>query len=312
MRQVVIRVDKFEQHTEYVVLRHDDVLQKVTVNHEFGDDLSVADIENGFELTGNGQSLRFEVLNDSLDFTLIRVHRNLSSNRIASHCRSLDIGRVAWYGGPELYRQFWPIEKLTLTNYSMVTKEEGYSAIAERYWLNSKGLFIYVDQKTPLFANQNVKNSNLLCLTAQNALPYNIRRDRISLVYYIGIAKNARLAHMEAVNKLLMKPTGAVNERMIRHPIWSTWARYKRNINESIVETFGNEILSNGFNNSQLEIDDNWEKCYGSLTFSLENFPNIKNLIDRLKARGFRVTLWVHPFINKNCEPWYSDAKRLG
>ena len=43
---------------------------------------------------------------------------------------------------------------------------------------------------------------------------------------------------------------------MMKSPIWSTWARYKVNINESVILTYADEILSHGFSNSQLEIDD--------------------------------------------------------
>jgi alpha-glucosidase (family GH31 glycosyl hydrolase) len=31
-----------------------------------------------------------------------------------------------------------------------------------------------------------------------------------------------------------------------------------------------------------------------------------------LKAKGFRVTLWIHPFINKGCTQWYNEAKSKG
>jgi myogenesis-regulating glycosidase len=92
-----------------------------------------------------------------------------------------------------------------------------------------------------------------------------------------------------------------------RYPIWSTWVRYGRPINESIVMDFAEEIIAHGFTKSNLDIDDFWEVCYGSLTMN-ENFSGMKALTDRLKTMGYRVTLWVHPFINKNCEPWYTEA----
>lgn len=106
----------------------------------------------------------------------------------------------------------------------------------------------------------------------------------------------------------LNHPKDHPNERMIQHPIWSTWARYKANVSEEVVETFADEIIEHGFNNSQLEIDDNWETCYGSAEFDETKFPNITQLANKLKNKGFRVTLWIHPFINKGCEPAYSIA----
>lgn len=312
LREIRICVDNFENHSEYTVLKDDKVLQKVAVNHAFGEDARKKDIENGFELTGNGQTIRFESLSNHSEFSLVRVTRNVSSTEIASDCMPLNIGRTAWYGGPSLFHRYWPIEKITLTNYSMVSKIQDASAIAERYWLNSNGVFIYIDLITPFFVNQNVGNNNSLCLTAQNSPPYNVRRDQISLTYYIGAHTNTRLAHLEAVNRLLGKPVDLPDHRMIQHPIWSTWARYKSNINETIVETFAQEILTNGFQKNTLSIDDKWENCYGSLSFNVTRFPNVAAMVNRLKQRGFRVTLWVHPFIDTKCEPTYSEAKRLG
>lgn len=99
---------------------------------------------------------------------------------------------------------------------------------------------------------------------------------------------------------------------MVYFPIWSTWARYKKEVNTDVVLKFAKEIQDNKFKDSQLEIDDNWESCYGALTFDTKKFPNIKNTIKELKDKGFRVTVWTHPFINTECEPWYSEAKNKG
>ena len=43
---------------------------------------------------------------------------------------------------------------------------------------------------------------------------------------------------------------------MMQYPIWSTWARYKTNISQSVVLGYADEILEYGFPNSQLEVDD--------------------------------------------------------
>ena len=40
---------------------------------------------------------------------------------------------------------------------------------------------------------------------------------------------------MYAVEHLLGKPNGVPDERMLVDPIWSTWAQFKTNINQSAV-----------------------------------------------------------------------------
>ena len=75
---------------------------------------------------------------------------------------------------------------------------------------------------------------------------------------------------------------------MMTFPIWSTWAQYKTPINESVVLKFANDILDNGFNNSHLEIDDNWENCYGDAKFDSKKFPDPARVIHQLNGLGYR------------------------
>ncbi|KAM3958507.1 myogenesis-regulating glycosidase [Aphomia sociella] len=224
----------------------------------------------------------------------------------------VNLGAKHWYGGPQQKRQYWPIERLVLPNYSYITKEADNCGVAEPYWLSSDGVFYHFDKKVPLFVDQNDLEKNAACFYAQIKPPYSNKRERNELTYIIGIFDDVRKAHEYAVEKYLKKPSGLPDERMIKYPIWSTWARYKRDINHDVVLKFADEINDNGFPNSQLEIDDLWEKCYGSQTVDVKKFPDMKNTVDVLKKKGFRVTIWTHPFVNKGCDPWYTDAKEKG
>lgn len=262
-------------------------------------------------MNGFGQRIVVQTIVSRPNFSLIRIARNLTNGFVATDCIDLDSSRLNWFGGPQQKEQYWPVQKLTLRNYAYVSKEQDNCGVTERYWLNSVGAFVYVDQDAPLFLNQNI-DSNTLCLQAKAELPFDRLAKAFTFNYYVGVGADARKVHLEAVNYFLKKPTGVPDARMVRHPIWSTWARYKADINETIVLNLANEILANRFNNSQFEIDDDWEVCYGALTFSQKKFPGIQNLTRTLKAKGFRVTLWIHPFINKGCEPWYSEAKQKG
>lgn len=201
---------------------------------------------------------------------------------------------------------------MVLPHYSYVSKEADNAAIAEPYWLSSDGLGIYVDERVPLFIDQNNKEANSTCFEAVIEPPYSDERQKNELIYTVVSTQNARTTHEYMVRRFLKKPVGYPDHRMIELPIWSTWAKYKTNINESVVLEFANKIKENGFENSQLEIDDLWETCYGSLNVDTKRFPDLKRLNLQLKQMGFRVTIWIHPFINKGCEPWYSEAFNKG
>lgn len=228
------------------------------------------------------------------------------------------------------FTQHWPIQHMYFDEEPYVPIEKYNMAIAERYWLSSEGFYILVNKTVPLFLDQNNHYDKHICLIAEHKKPY-ISRDNLEMSYEIGFFGNPKTAHQYVVKNHFGNPTGYPDERMIRHPIWSTWARweiitfqnvpqfnplintfqrYKVNINEKVVQEFADEIIANGYNNSQLEIDDNWETCYGSAVFDTKVFPNITRLSNELKRKGFRVTLWIHPFINEGCEPAYTEASR--
>jgi len=211
-----------------------------------------------------------------------------------------------WFGGPQFRHQHWPVQNMYYEEEPYLPTQRGNMALAERYWLSSKGIYIYVNEASPLFLDQNNYRDKYLCMIAKNKAPYR-HRDTIEITYTLGVFSDPKTAHQYAVKNHLGKPKSLPNERMIRHPLWSTWARYKVNVTQKVMETYADEIIAYNFNNSQIEIDD-WETCYGSAEFDPVRFPNVSALLQRLKNEDFHVILWIHPFINRNCEPAYSTA----
>ena len=204
--------------------------------------------------------------------------------------------------------QVYPIETATQVYRPSYIQESDNGAIMERYWLNSGGGYVIVHDKVPLFVDYKNILNNHLCFGAQLADPYTTSRPRTLLAYDLWFLPNVKEAHKHAVANYLGKPSGTPDYQMVKHPIWSTWAQYSREINTTKLLDFAEQILDNGFNNSQFEIDDQWETCYGSLVVNEEKFPDFNQTVQDLKAMGYRVTIWAHPFINMNCDPWYSEA----
>ncbi|XP_046749481.1 myogenesis-regulating glycosidase isoform X2 [Diprion similis] len=257
-----------------------------------------------------GDDMKTEIKLSS-DSEIITISRTVSDSATAIiDCYELTDG-TQWFGGPQLRYQHWPIQHMRYEEEPYLPTHPVNMGLAERYWLSSKGIYIFVEDAAPLFIDQNNYKDKNLCLIAKNKAPYR-HRESIELNYEIGVFGDPRSAHENVIHDHLGKPTGHPDERMIMNPIWSTWARYKANVSTEIVNEFADEILQYGFNNSQLEIDDNWETCYGSAIFDTKKFPNIKSLTDGLKAKGFRVTLWIHPFINEECVPAYTEALNDG
>lgn len=236
-------------------------------------------------------------------------HFNWTSKSNISIEDCFGYGSDSWYGGPENTQQYYPFSNMTFDEFSYITKEDGAQAVAERYWLTSSGYYVFVDRSVPLFIDSNNHMKNGFCMIAKQSDPY-LSRGRDSLSYKVCAYRDARVAHKRAVKQDLGRPSGLPDQRMVQHPIWSTWVRCKKDVNDSAVRAFAKEIVGYGFNNSQIEIDDNWETCYGSGQFNKSRFPNMTQLGTHLNAMGFRVTLWNHPFVNTNCSLFTTLEKK--
>lgn len=81
---------------------------------------------------------------------------------------------VNWFGGPEKSTQVWPVEKMDLSG-PYVSKKTDNFGVAERYWLNSEGTYIFVEDTVPLYVEQH----NKLCFVAKVDGPY-INRNKVS------------------------------------------------------------------------------------------------------------------------------------
>lgn len=208
--------------------------------------------------------------------------------------------------------QVYPIENAERHYSSYVTTAEDNGNIVERFFLNSAGEYLYVHPQVPLFVDYKNLLANHICFGAQIAAPYSSNRNHTELSYDIWFLSDAKAAYLHAVENYLGKPSGLPDYRMVQHPIWSTWAQYSKDINQSNLLSHAQDIRRYGFNDSQFEIDDLWETCYGSLTIDEDKFPDFKQLVQDMKGLGYRVTLWAHPFINKGCEPYYSYALENG
>jgi len=100
------------------------------------------------------------------------------------------------------------------------------------------------------------------------------------LKYDVCIGDNVKSVHQSTMKKFYKKPNGLVDETMLIRPLWSTWAQYKADVNQSIVLEFARRVVSEGFAlSSHIEIDDNWETCYGMEEFDLNKFPNPAGLL---------------------------------
>ena len=113
---------------------------------------------------------------------------------------------------------------------------------------------------------------------------------------------NLRDAYLFA-SKQYFPPSGKMpDEFLFSSPQYNTWIELLYNQNEKDILKYAKGILDNGFPPGTLMIDDNWQEDYGTWRFHPGRFPNPKAMIDTLHAWGFKVMLWVCPFVSPDSE----------
>lgn len=253
---------------------------------------------------------------------------NVSWESISEVFKPMDcfsLGEAHWYGGAEMLEQRWPINSqrsrmqpyLTgdyLSPYYRKTPEYGrYGSVLEPYWIASSGIGIHVSENVTLHSSFNADGDGQLCLKADqkgysNADPDESTHSR--LIYTVCQAEDLLKVHRYMAQQFLPRPRAIPDQRMIRAPIWSTWARYKVNVTQASVLEYAKEILKYGFPNSQMEIDDMYTTHYGDFDFNPKKFPNASQMIAQLHSLGFRVTTWMTPFANIESRAFLEGAEK--
>jgi alpha-glucosidase (family GH31 glycosyl hydrolase) len=100
------------------------------------------------------------------------------------------------------------------------------------------------------------------------------------------------------------------DELLFAAPQYNTWIELMYDQNQQGILKYAKGIEDNGFPPGVLMIDDNWQQDYGQWDFRKNKFPDPKQMIRILHQQGFKVMLWVCPFISTNCEVYAELAGR--
>ena len=93
-------------------------------------------------------------------------------------------------------------------------------------------------------------------------------------------------------------------------PQYNTWIELMYDQNQRDVLKYAHAIVDNGLPPGVLMIDDNWQEDYGKWRFHPGRFSDPKAMIAELHALGFKVMVWVCPFVSADCDVYRALAKR--
>jgi alpha-glucosidase len=84
---------------------------------------------------------------------------------------------------------------------------------------------------------------------------------------------------------------------LFTHPQFNTWIELTYDQNQRDVLAYARAIVASGFPPAVLMIDEGWAEGYGVWDFHRGRFPDPKAMMDELHLLGFKVMVWVCPYI---------------
>jgi len=170
-------------------------------------------------------------------------------------CYTLD--GALWYGGGQVLDQRWPINFQRSVMQPHVTSDYllpqwrsdpaygKYGSLAEPYWLSSGGVGIVVDDHIAISSSFNAGGDGRLCLKGDRTT--NVKTDSGYLAeilsYTVCRGEDVAAVHRTMSGLFFAHPTGYPDVRMMRKPVWSTWALYRSKVDQRMVEEMAERIL---------------------------------------------------------------------
>jgi len=107
-------------------------------------------------------------------------------------------------------------------------------------------------------------------------------------------------------------PSGKMpDELLFSSPQYNTWIELMYDQNQNDILKYAHDIKDNGFPPGVLMIDDNWQEDYGKWNFHEGRFEDPKTMMDELHKMGYKVMLWVCPFVSPDCDV-YRELRAKG
>ncbi len=115
------------------------------------------------------------------------------------------------------------------------------------------------------------------------------------------VGENLRDACIYANTKIYEKKTAIPPREFFDKPQFNTWIELIYDQNQEDILRYGRTVAESGYPHGVLMIDDNWQEDYGVWKFHEGRFSDPKAMVDELHELGFKVMLWVVPFVSPDC-----------
>ncbi|XP_017064276.1 myogenesis-regulating glycosidase isoform X1 [Drosophila eugracilis] len=243
--------------------------------------------------------------------------QSLTPGLLPTDCYELKRDNGLWFGGGVTKGQEW---SLSYANFDFAPYASGDSKIhqfgngVKRYFINSIGVAMQVSEKTPLQLGAN-RTENRFCLRAANDefTFVNHLTPLPQLDYRICTTEDMRSLHMLMTQQSLWdglkEQEFNVLHSLLEEPVWRIpHAETPESLNESIICDYSESAIAMGL--GHILINEFWQENIGDFTVDKARFPTLKDTIDVLHRRGFKVVLTIQPFISTDSDNFKDAVKQ--
>lgn len=172
---------------------------------------------------------------------------SLAESVTPSDC--FDMSTSHWYGGGQPSDPAWPLEKTSQKYSPFITgriERHSWGNVLKRYFINSKGAAIIIDDTNPLYVSVNESNSKELCLMAKfdNFAYVNHMTDHPHLNYSICTTPHSNITKVHSYltekslwDGLKQADIGIINS-LLTEPLWELTAASKAEFTEGMQRMF--------------------------------------------------------------------------
>ncbi|MGI2295066.1 glycoside hydrolase family 31 protein [Paenibacillus sp. GXUN7292] len=114
------------------------------------------------------------------------------------------------------------------------------------------------------------------------------------------------------VSRTFFPPAPAIPEPLLfTAPQYNLWIELLYEPTQEKVLQYAQDVLASGMPPGVIMIDDNWHEPYGNWRFHSGRFPDPKAMVRELHRMGFKVMLWVCPFVSPD-SPAFRELEPSG
>ncbi|XP_065366290.1 myogenesis-regulating glycosidase isoform X1 [Calliphora vicina] len=235
-------------------------------------------------------------------------------------CFELKRNNGLWFGGGITRNMNWSLSE---SDFDFAPFSSGDMKVHQfgngikRYFINSIGVAIQVSDKTPLHIAVNA-TTNEFCLRARNDdyTFVNKLTPMPELNYKICTTEDMKSLHMLMTQQSLWDGLKEADMKilhsLIEEPVWQIPHQPGASaFNETSIYNYSEDVIAMGFMRlGHILVNEFWQEYIGDFTVDASRFPTLKDTIDVLHRRGFKIVFTIQPFISTDSDNFKEAVRK--